>query len=381
MGDTTYEYTDYYYYTYRDLTRLYDAANFVGHFTVNENNEWVKEEGDFNDLQFTCTDENGETCVANLTASDTYKIVYIGETTDEDWGDWRLDSERDEEIFEYEDIYDEDGNIVGSKVVDSYLKHYTEYSIDIAEDTYKHYVFIPEKVTVTITQGGKELVKSVVNTNLSILDDEFDLTKHDFDVTVETYVNDFEILVSKATYAANKSVQAACKLNKNGQNLVTFSAYTGIAFSGSLYDESVELENMDNATFETDILHELQIKGSTSDGKLLSDHVADAMDNDTNLDVVNEKLAEANKLLDIGLYFDGQSTKQCEVKLEAFDDTEWYDDVPHYSWEPVLSFLQEGTTYSFASFFNEDDFHELINLSWDVYDDFGNLVHQFDRDY
>ena len=83
-----------------------------------------------------------------------------------------------------------------------------------------------------------------------------------------------------------------------------------------------------------------------------------------------------------GLYFDGQGTRQAYVTVEPFQETsEWDTTYTYWTWEPVMNF-DDGSNYSLCTtFFNEDDFRSLINMAWDVADDFVNLANQFARNW
>ena len=177
-------------------------------------------------------------------------------------------------------------------------------------------------------------------------------------------------------------------MNKHGQNLISLSAYSDMNVSGDLYEGTAELNDMKNATVEIDILHQMQLKMTSEDCLKFNEYLDAAEDNRLDETQFKNQLTEANKWINGGLYFDGQKTRQSWVTLEPFQTEDWFwDDVNGYyeqncwTWEPVIHF-NDGSSYStFSAFFNEDDFHTLINLAWDVCDDFANLVRQLVRDW
>ena len=458
-----------YYYHYSDITRIYAASQFVGHFKV-ENNQWVKEAGQADDLQFTCQDENGQICTVKLTATGATKKVYVGDSRNEDWYNfkwdetsidsiryevWEVDSLSREEwarqYYEYQffdDLYYNDD--VYNKYYDKWIYewsesfetwyadsseewfiadlgdwyerlynsycseygvenvektdqwmivrqgdwyNYTHYKYEYFEDIdvndYHHYVQIPEKIKIEYLRGNQEIMRVEINTDHSkVTSENFDVATNDLSITAEAYINGYEFITSKAAYSAKKNVETSFKMNKHGQNLISLSAYSDMNVSGDLYEGTAELNDMKNATVEIDILHQMQLKMTSEDCLKFNEYLDAAEDNRLDETQFKNQLTEANKWINGGLYFDGQKTRQSWVTLEPFQTEDWFwDDVNGYyeqncwTWEPVINF-NDGSSYStFSAFFNEDDFHTLINLAWDVCDDFANLVRQLVRDW
>lgn len=383
--DTTeiYDYSwsiDEYYYHYTDLTRLYAASQFLGHFTVKDN-KWIKEDGDFNDMQFTAPGEDGKLCTVKLTTSGETKKIYIGETQTEDWYN-TMTEYRDSLFYDVVTRVDSLGveylDTIGAYPIGTIYK----YSSDIDVNTYQNYVYIPEKITIEYIQGSSQILKTVVTTDHSALkSDRYDVATEDLGVQVETFVNGFEFVMDKMIYGAGKNMEVSCKLNKRGMNLITLSASTDLAVTGDLYDNSsLDVTKCQNAVLSIDLIHQAQLKFSCSDGVKLEECMDKAEANDTDETIYKEQLAEINKLLSGGLYFDGQATRQAYVTVEAFQKTDWYG-YAYWNWEPVMIF-EDGSNYSLCStFFNEDDFRSLINMAWDVADDFMNLANQFARNW
>lgn len=369
-----------YYYHNSDLTRLYAASQFVGHFTIKDN-KWFKENGDFNDMQFTAPDENGKMCTVKLTTSGEVKKVFIGDTKTEDWYNYRSES-RDSLIWNVVTGVDSLGVEHHDTIGVDFFGQIHKYSHDIDVYTYQNYAFIPEKITIEYTQGNTQILKTVVTTDHSALkSDRYDIATEDLGVQVETFVNGFEFVLDKMIYAAGKDVEVSFKMNKSGMNLITLSASSDLAVTGSIYDNpNLNADKCQNANLSIDMLHQAQLKFSCSDGVKLEEYMDEAEANDTDETIYKQQLAQINNLLSGGLYFDGQATRQAYVSIEAFQETNYWDET-YWTWEPVMNF-DDGSNYSLCStFFNEDDFRSLINLAWDVADDFLNLANQIDRDW
>lgn len=369
-----------YYYHYLDLTRLYAASQFVGHFTIKDK-KWVKEEGSFSDMQFTAPDEDGKMCTVKLTTAGETKKVFIGETNTEDWYN-EIEESRDSLMYIVESRFDDNGveylDTIGAYPVGTIYK----YSTDIDVTTYQNYVFIPERIIIEYSQDNSQILKTVVTTDHSALkSDRYDVATEGLSVQVETFVNGFEFVMDKMIYEAGKNVEVSCKLNKSGMNLVTISASTDLAVTGDIYDSSnLNVDRCQNAVLSIDLIHQAQLKFSCSDGVKLEEYMNKAEANDTDETIYKAQLTEINKLLAGGLYFDGQATRQAYVTIEPFQESNDWDGT-YWTWEPVMNF-DDGSNYSLCStFFNEDDFKSLINMAWDVADDFVNLANQFARSW
>lgn len=377
-------YMEEYYYQYVDLTRLYAAAQFVGHFTIKDN-KWAKEDGDFNDMQFTAPDEDGKLCTLKLTTAGETKKVYIGETESENWYGWSRE-ESDSIVYEYYPTGNID-SITGVEIIDTVqvdVHRIIKVKDSTDVKTYQNYVFIPEKITIEYTQGNSQILKTVVTTNHSALkSDRYDATTEDFSVQVETFVNGFEFVMDKMIYGAGKNVEVSCKLNKSGMNLITLSASSDLAVSGDIYEyDDMVVDKCQNSVLSLDLIHQAQLKFACSDGVKLDELMDVAEANETDETIYKQQLAEINKLMTGGLYFDGQATRQAYVTVEPFQETsEWDTTYAYWTWEPVMNF-EDGSNYSLCTtFFNEDDFKSLINMAWDVADDFVNLANQFARSW
>ncbi len=371
-----------YYYHYTDLTRLYAASQFVGHFTIKDK-KWIKEDGDFDDIQFTAPDENGKMCTVKLTTSGEVKKVFIGDTKTEDWYNYRSES-RDSLIWNVVTGVDSLGVEHHDTIGVDYFGQIHKYSRDIDVYTYQNYVFIPEKITIEYAQGSTQVLKTVVTTDHSALkSDRYDIATEDLGVQVETFVNGFEFVMDKMIYGAGKNVEVSCRLNKSGMNLITLSASSDLAVSGDIYDsDNMVVDKCQNSVLSLDLIHQAQLKFACSDGVKLDELMDVAEANETDETIYKQQLAEINKLMTGGLYFDGQATRQAYVTVEPFQETsEWDATYTYWTWEPVMNF-DDGSNYSLCTtFFNEDDFRSLINMAWDVADDFVNLANQFARNW
>ena len=152
------EVTDIYngsYYNYYYISKItgykavVQASNFKGHFTAT-NGRWVLSKAD--DLQFIFNDKYGDKCVLKLETSGSVKKVYLLNT--DEWINY-------------------DSETVGNDYYSYDFYNRTQWTIGV-----------PEKVVLTLTQGGREVVKTTVNIDLgSISNEEFDLSKNSLNVS------------------------------------------------------------------------------------------------------------------------------------------------------------------------------------------------------
>ncbi len=314
---------DTYYYK-----RIYAASNFTGHF-VAENGRWNYTKA--SDLQFTVKDRDGKDCVLKLTTSGKTQRVYVGE--DEEW----------------EDIYDEDG-----------YWYDEEYAI------YEQYLEIPENITLVVTQNGKTIAKHVIDTDLTLMyAPDFDLESDKYDVTATLTVNGYDWKIEQAKFDANSGASLKAKFLKDGD--VIFSA--DASATGDVSDE--ELKNLQ---MNIDVLGEVQMKGMCADAMRLARLLDKADDNEDDEKNFKSYLNQANELIDLGVYYFGSSYKQASIKMEPFEESDYYDDYKYWTAEPVIYFA-DGTSYStFESFFDEDSFEDLLKT-------FEKWLNSFERLY
>ena len=354
------EVTDIYngsYYNYYYISKItgykavVQASNFKGHFTAT-NGRWVLSKAD--DLQFIFNDKYGDKCVLKLETSGSVKKVYLLNT--DEWINYKSETVGND-YYSY-DYYDR-----------------TQWTIGV-----------PEKVVLTLTQGGREVVKTTVNIDLgSISNEEFDLSKNSLNVsTLVEFNNGYKINVSQVSYTANSKVSVQSTMSKNGKDLVVMalasdlsgipscnvSAFTKSDFDIDDYD--TDKTNGKNAFVKLDILGKIQIQGTISDIRKYADYLEQADENDEKESNFKSYLNQANALTDINMFYDGNSVKQASVTLEPFEKKEW--GYSYWTTEPVLVFY-DGSSYStFEAFFNDSDFKTTIEAFKTFANKYADLV-------
>ena len=339
-----------YNYIYTNYKALVMASNFKGQFKA-IGNKWELSKAD--DLQFIFSDQHGKECVLKLVTSGNVKKVFIGNI--DEWVDYNYDYSNDYYISN--DYYDRTQLTVG----------------------------VPENIVVTLTQGGSQVVKVTVKLNIGDLsNDKFDLSKNQ--LTASTLVelnNGYKFNVSQVAYNGNNKTSVSFDMSKNGESLasVAFSSdISGIPscnidamVSGNIDEEDFNNSNMKNVYVKLDIMGKLQIQGTLSDVRKFTDYINEADDNDDDEKTFKSYVNQANSLANFNLFYDGKSTKQAIVTLEAFEEESW-NGIKYWYMEPMLNFY-DGSSYStFDAFFNDKDFKSVIDAFEKLADNYASLI-------
>ena len=339
-----------YNYIYTNYKALVMASNFKGQFKA-IGNKWELSKAD--DLQFIFSDQHGKECVLKLVTSGNVKKVFIGNI--DEWVDYNYDYSNDYYISN--DYYDRTQLTVG----------------------------VPENIVVTLTQGGSQVVKVTVKLNIGDLsNDKFDLSKNQ--LTASTLVelnNGYKFNVSQVAYNGNNKTSVSFDMSKNGESLasVAFSSdISGIPscnidamVSGNIDEEDFNNSNMKNVYVKLDIMSKLQIQGTLSDVRKFTDYINEADDNDDDEKTFKSYVNQANSLANFNLFYDGKSTKQATVTLEAFEEESW-NGMKYWYMEPMLNFY-DGSSYStFDAFFNDKDFKSVIDAFEKLADNYASLI-------
>ena len=339
-----------YNYIYTNYKALVMASNFKGQFKA-IGNKWELSKAD--DLQFIFSDQHGKECVLKLVTSGNVKKVFIGNI--DEWVDYNYDYSNDYYISN--DYYDRTQLTVG----------------------------VPENIVVTLTQGGSQVVKVTVKLNIGDLsNDKFDLSKNQ--LTASTLVelnNGYKFNVSQVAYKGNNQTSISFDMSKNGESLasVAFSSdISGIPscnidalVSGNIDEDDFNNSNMKNVYVKLDIMGKLQIQGTLSDVRKFTDYINEADDNDDDEKTFKSYVNQANSLANFNLFYDGKSTKQATVTLEAFEEESW-NGMKYWYMEPMLNFY-DGSSYStFDAFFNDKDFKSVIDAFEKLADNYASLI-------
>ncbi len=342
-------YTQIYKYSFYARTLL--ASNFLGKFTA-ANGTWNYEPSDI--LQFIFSDQNGAPCELKLTTSGSVKKVHLTDIEDKNY-DW---------IYDYNK-----GN----------------YTTTTYTDVTSLTVGIPEKIQISLTQGGKQVVTSTIETKLESLDgEEFNLAQSNLTFSVKTELNNgCQLNLNQMAYTANSKAAISYEMLKNGNSVCSvsisgdpmnlpscnLSVFTVSGANAGNFDNI----NAKNAYMKIDILGQLQLQGSMKDIRQFATYINEAGNYVYDEKTFKSYINQANGMLnDFGMYFNNTNVKQASVKLESFLEKSWNKE--YWTAEPVIEFY-DGTSYStVTAFFNEQDFKNTINAFTSLAESYANLV-------
>lgn len=335
------------YATYEYTRRIYELSKFRAHLTYN-GSKWVVEEA--NDLQATCTDQNGQQVIAKLTTSGSTKKVYIGEI------------EMDEDYSSYWGLYEMD----------------------------QAYAVIPEIITITLTRGNQALVTVTVTTDLkSVSGENFDLSKDGAVVAVRAQLAGYDINCQRIAAKANTAggLYAKFTVSKGGRSLLNFETQGNANYSGSnlvwsedtdmdAFEENVQKFGGKVTGVSCDIMGRLQVKGYCTDARALADAFENAEDNKRNAEAVRNYAKTANDCFAAAFYYDGTDVPQGAMEFEAVANSSG----EKYYIEPVIVFA-DGSRYNMTndSYFSEENFKSLVDLFDSLANGYEDMVEKYDE--
>lgn len=337
-----YKYCDEYY------TKVVLAlSNFTGHFVAGDSG-WVYSESDV--LQFDFVDANDKDCVLKVAQEGKVTTLLLPETEDEDIDEY------DDEIFYYYES--------------------TSISIDI-----------PEKVVISLTQEGKDVIKATFTPKITNLSEGgyFDIGKTNILMGAEFALNNGYKASFKTEESPNKKMSASYDLSNGTGKLISYTlsgdpsgipSYVLEEMSDldGLGDTLQNTENLNtkNIYMSFSLLGKAQIIGRISDYKELVAKT-EIMDEAEGEEEFKKAVADINKLIELGLYYNGSTDKQAYVEIEAQLMQENHGGKTYEVWDiiPVMVF-SDGARISCEDFFDEDNFTKAIEA-------FDALEDQYDK--
>lgn len=310
--------------------RLIVLSDYTGHFTAG-NNGWQKT-SDASDLQFTFNDQKAQTCVLTVSHSGNTKKIWFGESND------------------WDSSYENDNYI-------SYDKYYDEY------------INVPEHITMTLVQGGTTRISVQVDIDHnSFAGPEYDLSKDAISTNVSVQIGDYNWLVERAA-ASGAAGTASVKgsIAKAGKTLVKYEASaSGIQASND------SLNKAGAVNLSVDIMGKVQAKGTVKNAKAFIDNMENADDNDENESAFKNYLDLANQQVDLGIYFDKGSVRQCDLVFLAFEEEEYYGG-RYWTYEPAFRF-DETSSSAMGDYFEDSSFDSVIDVFEDLVKSYEELL-------
>lgn len=315
----------------KTIRRLLTTANFTGLFSAGPNG-WQKD-GTADYLQFTFRDKSGNNCVLKVVASANYTPVH--------------NSILDEEDYHW-DYY-------------TYTK--------VLDMRYENTIGVPQSVNVTLTQGANTLVDTKVTTSLSMRSQEADLSSDNYTVSVDAKVCGYQVLVDRLNFIGDQTLSVTTTILKGAETLVWAQAsVSGKVRLNSSNDFSVR--EVGQASASVNVLGKVQVRGTVSNIDDFIDYCDEAEDYRRDENLFKDYMNKANALLNLNVYYNNSSASSAQCKLlasayRAYDGTRWES-------APAL-FFNDGTSYSFESFFDETTYKHVTNNFETLLEDFEEL--------
>lgn len=350
----TYEgdgYTDIYNNIYYNYKLVIAASNFTGEFTA-EDGEWVQtNEEDVDYLCFYFKDQNGEDCSLKLETSETTTPLYIGE-----FEEYRGREEEDD----YEnDIY-------------TYNYYYHQYDITAK---------VPEHAVLTLTQGGVVVAQLNLDVNLSGLSNNvFNLASSNVTVACTlafpTSGPGYTIGFSKIAYTGNKKASVVFSLTKEEATLLSLAVAGDVSglpsykLGISKGKPDVSEVNGKNVVVEIDVMGQVQLYGTLSNVVGFIQAINNAKNNKADETNFKKYVDNANKMIGVGLYYDGEEGKQADFQLAAFKKNSKWKLVP------TIYFYYDESSYAITDYFSEENFETVITTYKDMAEEYMGLIRE-----
>lgn len=335
-----------YNYDIEDVMALYKVSNFTGKFTAKDK-AWTSEKSDH--IEFVFKDIDNNDCVLKLVTSG--KTVNAWVSSEYDWND------------------DFEGDEVKKEFNDDKTEVYIEYEYHESGERAKISVTVPEKIVLTFDQNGKNILKTVLNTDLSLAQEpDFDLSKDAYKVSASTEIAGYTFSNDQLSINSKDNKHSeAFSISKGKTKLITCAVNAAVELSNKYPDltledltylDGVEVSNPGEASVTYDILGKIQIKGNIKNISDASNAMKEADKNSYNEAAYKAAIKKINDNLDLALYFDGGKTKQAKVVFEPIEESDYGE--KYWMYEYMIVF-EDGTSTSFGEYFAEKDFKNLIN--------------------
>ena len=236
------------------------------------------------------------------------------------------------------------------------------------------YLCVPEKVTLSLSKNGQNVIEVTVKYNINNLTEEgyFDLGKSNTTGGIEFALNNGYKLSFENQATANDKLSLSSSLSNASGELVSFtisgdpSGVPSMVLNEefSIREFSNEVQNDDanirNAYLSLSVDGALKMIGKVEDLRAFLEINDSINRNECNEEKYKAFVEEINKHLDLGIYYGNGKTKQASVQAEAYlkDKDEWRKE-EYWNTRMVLVF-SDGTRTSFDDFFDKDDFTKAI---------------------
>ena len=248
------------------------------------------------------------------------------------------------------------------------------------------YLCVPEKVTLSLSKNGQNVIEVTVKYNINNLTEEgyFDLGKSNSIGSVEFSLNNGYKLSYEGKATANDKLSLSYSLSNASGELISFvisgdpSAVPSIVFNEdlSIRDFANEVQhddaNISNGYMCLSFDNRAKMIGKIADLRALLVIEDSINKNWNNEEKYKAFIEEENKHIDLGLYYGNSQKKQASIEAEAYV-REVYFGEEFWGTRMVLVFT-DSTRTSFDEFFSKKDFTKAIEAFEALEEDYETFI-------
>lgn len=245
-----------------------------------------------------------------------------------------------------------------------------EYVMIHYNDNYDFEVLVPEKISMVITKNGADFAVVDLSFVRRFNEAGVNITTDCFQVIATITIDGHSVVIDKTGYdAASGKAGVSYTLKKDSEVIISAVATADVkvelvteneewegGYDSYIYPEFNLAKDFD---IYVDILGQIQIIGKCTDGVAVSEYINNFYDAETDTQA-ERAIDNINNYIDLGLYYDKSVTRQAEIIMDYYLETNDYDDFTWYELEPVIRF-PDGSKYAFYEYFDEDSFAGVTN--------------------
>ena len=246
---------------------------------------------------------------------------------------------------------------------------------------FQYKVTVPKNIVMTVTESGKELVKSTVETNLDRNGRTFHIKTNlrVANITADVLIDGNNNRISESqslSVSGNRILASTAAIN--GSNLCNEEYLAELFDYDDINDVKGRIDNtFGNGEASVNIYDRVQVKAQAS--KLGTIMAAGEYDDDSygSWEEESKKIAEnmvsaLNANVKAQMYFGNTSAVQANVKWQK-SYYEYYSGYGEWYVEPVMVFVGDNSRFTFEEYFNEGRFANVENKFASLLDLYASL--------
>lgn len=242
-------------------------------------------------------------------------------------------------------------------------------------------VTAPKTITVTLTEGGTQLLKSVVkseyNESAHTIAADINVAVANIIVTTIINGNDQKVTADQTFTIGDKTIETSTA-TVTGNDLCNRTAIEKALEEADEYENYDKLSRIFNkGVGEADILGRVQVKAEVSSINRLIEAEDERYDYDYSSASAEEQAEKKyaniiNQYIKASFYFARTSEKQGELSFEAYCEEDY-----GYTWwdtHAILIFASDDSKYDFESYFGNGRFDSTENIFSNLLDTYTNAL-------